>query len=59
MHTRPLTIEDVKRRFIDTPPSPETVFLLTYTVARLKGIVGLPGHALNNLRRTAPAQPAL
>jgi hypothetical protein len=47
-HQRVLTIEDVKRRFIDIPSSLETVFLLTYTIARLRKIAGLPEHVTNN-----------
>jgi hypothetical protein len=47
-HRRSLTIEDVKHRFIDIPPSVETVFLLTYTIARLMKIVRLPAHATRN-----------
>ena len=34
----------MKRRFIDTPPSIDTVFLLTYTIARLRKIAELPDH---------------
>jgi len=45
---RPLTIEDVKRRFIDTPPNVETVSLLTYTIARLKKIGELRAHITSN-----------
>jgi hypothetical protein len=45
---RALTIEDVKRRFLDTPPSADTVFLLTYTIARLRKIAELPGHVTSN-----------
>jgi hypothetical protein len=47
-HQRNLTIEDVKNRFIDVTPSVETVFLLTYTLARLMKIVRLPDHATRN-----------
>jgi hypothetical protein len=47
-HQRALTVDDVKRRFIDTPPSVETVFLLTYTIARLRKIAGLPNHVTSN-----------
>jgi hypothetical protein len=45
---RALTIEDVKHRFIDAPPNVDTVFLLTYTIARLRKIGGLPDHVTNN-----------
>ena len=45
---RTLTINAVKRRFIDTPPSVETVFLLTYTVARLMKVTRLPRHVTSN-----------
>ena len=44
----PLTFDDVKRRFIDRPPDVETIFLLTYTLARLRKIAALPAHATNN-----------
>ncbi|HWY20364.1 MAG TPA: hypothetical protein VNX26_04035 [Candidatus Acidoferrum sp.] len=47
-YQRILTIEDVKRRFIDTPPSVDAVFLLTYSVARLRKIAGLPDHVTSN-----------
>jgi hypothetical protein len=47
-YQRALTIEDVKRRFIDTPPSIDAVFLLTYSIARLKKIAGLPEHVTSN-----------
>jgi len=47
-HHRGLTIDDVKRRFIANTGDVETIFLLTYTIARLRTIVGLPDHATNN-----------
>jgi hypothetical protein len=47
-YERALTIEDVKHRFMDAPPSVETVFLLTYTIARLRMIARLPDHAVKN-----------
>jgi len=47
-HQRTLTIENVKRRFIDHPPNIETVFLLTYTIARLMKLNKLPNHSMNN-----------
>ena len=47
-HQRTLTIDAVKRRFLDTAPSVETVFLLTYTIARLTKITGLPRHVTSN-----------
>jgi len=47
-HHRTLTIEDVKHRFLDTPPTTETVFLLTYTLARLIKLAKLPNHTTNN-----------
>ena len=47
-HSRTLTVSDVKRRFIDAPPSIETVFLLTYTIARLMRITPLPDHMTSN-----------
>lgn len=47
-HHRPLTIDDVKRKFLDNPPDYDTIFLLTFTVARLHGISGLPDQAKRN-----------
>ena len=47
-HHRPLTIDDVKRRFFDKPPNYDVIFLLTFTVARLHGISGLPLQAKHN-----------
>ena len=47
-YQRAFTFEDAKRRFIDTPPSVDTVFLLTYTIARLRKIAELPGHITSN-----------
>jgi hypothetical protein len=47
-HHRPLTIDDVKRRFFDSPPDYDAIFLLTFTVARLHGISGLPSQAKRN-----------
>jgi hypothetical protein len=38
----------VKRRFLHAPPDIEIVFLLTYTIARLKKLVEMPEHATNN-----------
>jgi len=47
IHGRHLTKEDVKRRFIDISEI-ETVFLLTYTLARLVKLVRLPSETLGN-----------
>lgn len=47
-YRRVLTLEDVKRRFFDIPSSLETVFLLTYTIARLRKIAALHEYATNN-----------
>jgi len=47
-HHRSLTIDDVKRRFFDSPPDYDAIFLLTFTVARLHGISGLPDQAKRN-----------
>jgi len=47
-HIRPLTIEDVKRKFLDKPPNLDAIFLLTFTLARLRGIYGLPDQAKRN-----------
>jgi hypothetical protein len=47
-YARIITLDDVKRRFLDTPPSIDTVFLLTYTVARLRGLSSVPEHTTRN-----------
>jgi len=47
-HHRTLKLEDVKRRFLDQPPSTETVFLFTYTLARFMNIARLPKTATTN-----------
>lgn len=47
-HHRAFTIDDVKHQFIDHPPNVETIFLLTYTIARLRNISGLPRHTTCN-----------
>jgi hypothetical protein len=48
-HGRPLSIDDVKRQFLDRPPNLDAIFLLTFTLARLRGISGLPDQAKRNL----------
>lgn len=47
-HGRGVALDDVKRQFLDAPPSDETVFLLTYTVARLMGLSNVPVHTTKN-----------
>jgi len=47
-HGRPLTIDDVKLKFLDKPPNLDAIFLLTFTLARLRGISGLPDQAKSN-----------
>jgi hypothetical protein len=47
-HHRSLTIDDVKRKFLKQPPNYDAIFLLTFTVARLHGISGLPDQAKRN-----------
>lgn len=47
-HRGNLTLDDVKHRFLDTPPSPETGSLFTYTLARLMNIARLPNIATTN-----------
>jgi hypothetical protein len=47
-YRRPLTIDEVKGRFIDRLASVDTIFLLTYTLARLKKLAELPSHMTNN-----------
>ena len=46
---RPLTIDDVKRKFLNKPPNYDAIFQLTFTLARLHGISGLPDQAKRNL----------
>jgi hypothetical protein len=48
IHTRTLTPGDIKSRFLDAPPDIETVFLFTYTLARLRGIATVPEHTTKN-----------
>jgi hypothetical protein len=47
-HNRTLTLAEVKRRFLDTPPDTETIFLFTYTLARLMNLATLPSHTTDN-----------
>ena len=47
-HNATLTFEDVKRRFLDNPPSTETLFVLTYTLARLINLARVPDHIASN-----------
>ena len=47
-HARAVTIDDVKRRFFHAPPSTETVFLLTHTLARLMRLNELPAYTIQN-----------
>lgn len=48
INQRVLTIDDVRQRFINSPPNRDTVFLLTYTVARLRKIVGISVQTTSN-----------
>ena len=45
---RTLALRDIKRRFFDVPPSPETVFLFTYTLARLMQLTDVLNHVARN-----------
>lgn len=47
-HHRPLTMGDVRRKFLNKPPNYDAVFLLTFTLARLHGLSGLPDRAKRN-----------
>lgn len=47
-HGRTLTFNELKRRFIDLPPDTDTVFLLTYTMARIRKLTELPPYAIAN-----------
>jgi hypothetical protein len=47
-HRRSLTMDDVKKRFLEKPPNYDSIFLLTFTVARLRGISGLHDQAKRN-----------
>ena len=47
-HIRALTLEQVKQRFFGHPPTPETIFILTYTLARLMKLAALPNHTTRN-----------
>ena len=48
IHHRSLSIDDIKRKFLCNPPGYDAVFLLTFTVARLREIGSLPGQAKRN-----------
>jgi hypothetical protein len=45
---RTLPLGDAKRRFFDAPPTADTVFLLTYTLARLMQLTDVPDHVARN-----------
>lgn len=47
-HVRNLTIQSVRARFLTQPPSTDTLFLFTYTLARLMNISDMPSHAKTN-----------
>jgi hypothetical protein len=47
-HQRSLTIDDVKSKFLNKPPTYDATFLLTFTVARLHGISGLWNQVKRN-----------
>lgn len=49
LYGRPFSIDDVRDKFLRNPPNHEVVFLLTYTIARLKGISEIPVDAKRNL----------
>ena len=43
-----IMLKDVKRRFLDTPPTVDALFLLTYTLARLMRLTNAPNHLTVN-----------
>lgn len=47
-HGRALTLDEVKRRFFDAPPDTDTIFLLTYTIARLMRLRAVPEQTTKN-----------
>ena len=47
-HQRTLTLDDVKHRFLEVPPSTDTLFLFTYTLDRFRNLTRLPEHTVNN-----------
>lgn len=47
-HNRRVTLADVRQKFLNNPPSTDTLFLLTYTLARLININDAPDHTRMN-----------
>ncbi len=48
-HGRSFSIDDVRDRFLRNPPNHDVVFLLTYTLSRLKEMSAIPSEAKQNL----------
>jgi hypothetical protein len=49
VHGRSFGIDDVRDKFLRNPPNHDVVFLLTYTIARLKEISEIPVEVKRNL----------
>lgn len=47
-HGKILTLPDVRRKFLMNPPTTDTLFLFTYTLARLMNINESPDHTRTN-----------
>ena len=45
---RGLTMREFKRRFLDVPPAIDTIFLLSYTIARLRNLSTIPEYAASS-----------
>jgi hypothetical protein len=48
IHHRHLTLANIRQRFLTQPPSVDTLFLFTYTLARLMNVTDAPTHTRNN-----------
>jgi hypothetical protein len=49
VYGRSFNIDDIRNKFLRNPPNHEVIFLLTYTIARLKEISEIPVDAKRNL----------
>ncbi|MCU1334905.1 MAG: hypothetical protein JWO19_486 [Bryobacterales bacterium] len=48
IHGGTLTLADVRQKFLTNPPTIDTLFLFTYTLARLMNITDAPDHTRTN-----------
>jgi hypothetical protein len=47
-HARNLTLADLRQKFLTNPPSIDTLFLFTYTLARIMNVTDAPAHTRSN-----------